>query len=174
MDPMTALSAASCIVQFLDFGLRVVSKGNQIYRSIDGNLTENLDLEVITTDLLLMQAKLQSRKPIDTGERRTEEDEEATDNLSNACAEAAGRLLQKLNMAKAQGRFRRWKSLRQALKSVWSKPEIEEMARTLQGFRSELQLRVLFSLRYEAVLLCGCLDHYSLTISTGPRLTLIR
>ena len=68
-----------------------------------------------------------------------------------ACAGAAEKLLKKLNMAKAQGRFRRWKSLRQALKSVWSKAEVEEMARILHGFRSELQLRIMISLRYVPV-----------------------
>lgn len=51
MDPVTALSTASCIVQIIDFGVRVVSKGNKIYLSIDGTLAETLDLELITNDL---------------------------------------------------------------------------------------------------------------------------
>ena len=151
MDPVTALSTASCIVQFLDFGIRVVSKGNKIYRSIDGTLAENLDLELITNDLLLIQTKLQRSTQAlglsDTGE----EDAKALRSLSRACGEVAERLLRKLNMAKAQGRFRRWKSLRQALKSVWSKAEVEEMARISLGFRSELQLRIMISLRYVPV-----------------------
>ena len=151
MDPVSALSTASCIVQFLDFGVRVVSKGNKIYRSIDGALAENLDLELITNDLLLVQTKLQRSTQAlglnDTGE----EDTKALRSLGRARGETAERLLTKLKMAKAQGRFRRWKSLRQALKSVWSKAEVGEMAHILLGFRSELQLRIMLSLRYVPV-----------------------
>lgn len=100
---------------------------------------------------LLIQTKLQRSTQAlglsDTGE----EDAKELRSLSRACVGAAERLLRKLNMAKAQGRFRRWKSLRQALKSVGSKAELEEMARILLGFRSELQLRIMISLRYVPV-----------------------
>ena len=147
MDPLTALSTASSIFQFLDFGIRVVSKGNKIYRSIDGSLTDNLDLELITNDLLLLQTRLHRSSQASGHGKSAAEDVRAMDTLSSACTEAAERLLKKLNTAKAQGRFRRWKSLRQALKSVWSKSEVDEMARALQGFRTELELRVLVSLK---------------------------
>ena len=58
MEALSAVSLASNIVQFLEFGLRVLSKGNKIYRSVDGALEENLDLEVVTYDLVVIQTKL--------------------------------------------------------------------------------------------------------------------
>ena len=148
MDPLSGLSVASNIVQFIDFGLKVVTKGRKIYRSVDGTLAENSDLEVVTSDLLILQSKLQCLPPISNKDGVGMDDTEAFKKLSNSCAELAGKLLQKLNMAKAQGRFRKWKSLRQALKSVWSKGEIEEMASRLSGFRGELQLHLLMTLRF--------------------------
>src|SRR5579871_6769347 len=123
MDPLSVLSVASNIVQFVDFGLRVVSKGNQIYRSVDGRLAENLDLEIVTSDLLLLQHKLQRCIPVSSGTSPVSEDTQALQSLCQSCTTTAERLLERLNMAKAQGRFRRWKSLRQALKSVWSKAD---------------------------------------------------
>ena len=147
MDPITGLSLAGTIVQFVDFGLRVVLKGNQIYRSVDGALTENLDLEAVTNDLVVIQTKLQCPRPVSGPTPMPSEEVEAFEKLSIASTKAAGKLLERLNMAKAQGRFRAWKSLRQALKSVWSKSEIDEMANRLQWFRSELQLHLLVSLR---------------------------
>ena len=147
MDPLTALSVAGSVVQFVDFACKVVSKGNQIYRSNDGSLAENNDLEVVTTDLFLLQAKLMCSSPtIDTTSESSTPDP-ALANLVEASKELAEMLLQRLNMAKAQGRYRRWKSLRQALKSVCSKDEVDHMAKRLAIFREELQTHFLVSLR---------------------------
>ena len=151
MDPLTGLSVASNIVQFIDFSLRVVSKGCKIYRSIDGTLAENLDLEIVTNDLIVLQTKLQRCYPVPYQTSLSMDDAEAFKKLSEACARLAAKLLEKLNMAKAQGRFRKWKSLRQAVKSVWSKGDVEETASRLQIFRTELQLHLLVTLRYVEV-----------------------
>lgn len=59
----------------------------------------------------------------------------------------ARNLLECLNKAKALGRFRRWKSLRQAVKSVSSKGEFDDMANRLSMYRAQFQSRVLSSLR---------------------------
>jgi hypothetical protein len=68
-------------------------------------------------------------------------------DLGEAAKALASKLLERLNMAKAQGRFRRWKSLRQALKSVWYKKDIDEMAGRLARMQEQLQTRVLVSLK---------------------------
>jgi hypothetical protein len=60
----------------------------------------------------------------------------------------AEELLEKLNKAKAQGRFRKWKSLRQAVKSVWCKKGVDEMAQTLKSFRDEIQTHLFMSVMY--------------------------
>ena len=126
---------------------KVVSKGNQIYRSNDGSLAENNDLEVVTTDLLLLQAKLMCSSPPGNTASESSAPDPALANLIEASRELAEMLLQRLNMAKAQGRYRRWKSLRQALKSVCSKDEVDHMAKRLAMFREELQTHLLVSLR---------------------------
>ncbi|KAL9029249.1 MAG: hypothetical protein Q9196_002487 [Gyalolechia fulgens] len=152
MDPLAGISLAGAILQFVDFGLRVVSKGMQIYRSVDGTLTENVDLEAVTNDLLVIQAKLQCSRPPTGAPSMPSKDAQAFESLRATAAKTAEKLVERLNMVKAQGRFRAWKSLRQALKSVWSKRDIEEMASRLQWFRSELQLRLLISLRDRQVI----------------------
>jgi hypothetical protein len=58
MDPITALGVAGTIVQFVDFGIRVVSKSNKIYHSGDGSLAENYDLEKVANDLVVIQTQL--------------------------------------------------------------------------------------------------------------------
>jgi len=47
LDPMSALSLAGNIVQFLDFSIYLVGKAHEIHKSVDGALSENLDAEVV-------------------------------------------------------------------------------------------------------------------------------
>ena len=147
IDPVTALSVAGSIVQIVDFGIRVLSKGKHIYHSADGTLSADHDLEAVTTDLPLLQAKLQqSWRPVDVLTALTDEEQRMHD-LCLSCDSTAQKLLDRLNMAKAQGRPRRWKSLRQAVKSICSKHDIEEMSNSLHNFRTQLNTHLLVSLR---------------------------
>jgi hypothetical protein len=147
MEALAAVSIAGNIVQFVEFGLRVLCKTREIYRSTDDCLAENQDLEIVTNDLVILQRKLQASRNSTNNPDSMPEHDKDLESLNHACAELAGNLLEKLNMAKAQGRFRRWKSLRQAVKSVWSKSEVDAMARRLESFRSQLQMRILISLK---------------------------
>jgi hypothetical protein len=150
MDPLSALSIAATVVQFVDFGMRVVSKGNQIYRSGDGSLDENRDLEIVTNDLLVLQMKLDQTGQRADQDGRPTEDEVILRRLSTTANELAKNLLTRLNMVKAQGRFRRWKSFRQAIKSVSSQKEINSLAQRLSLMKEELQMQILVTLKYIA------------------------
>lgn len=50
LDPLTALSLASSIVQLVDFSAKVVSESRQIYQA--GSAIQNDELEIISNDLL--------------------------------------------------------------------------------------------------------------------------
>ncbi|KIY04090.1 uncharacterized protein Z520_00782 [Fonsecaea multimorphosa CBS 102226] len=139
IDPVSALGAASSVLQFLDFAAKVVTKGNQIYRAGDGVLKEHQDLSLVTSDLLLMKTKLEQLGP----------DETVPGELLSASSELADRLLRRLNQAQAQGKLRRWKSLRQALKCVCSKKEVDDMANRLAMFRQQIELRLMTSVSTE-------------------------
>jgi hypothetical protein len=147
MDPITALGVAGSIVQLVDFGIKVVSKGNKIYHSGDGLTAENHDLEIVANDLVLIQTRLrQSLHPLGAPGPLSE-DEQALADLGAASTQVAGALLEQLNKAKAQGRLRRWKSLRQALKSVTSKSDVDDLAKRLVILRDQLNLRILIGLK---------------------------
>lgn len=45
MDPLSALSLAACIAQFIDFGLRLVSDAYEIGKSATGTTKRTDDLE---------------------------------------------------------------------------------------------------------------------------------
>jgi hypothetical protein len=148
MEPLSALSLAGNVIQLVDFGLRIVSKGNQIYHSGEGVLSEDHDLEVVTNDLLVICTRLHRSVRTQGWQTPPSEEDQALEELCRISNELATKLLERLNMAKAQGRFRRWKSIRQALKSVWSKRDVDDMARRLEMLRNGVNSRILVSLRY--------------------------
>jgi hypothetical protein len=41
MDPLTALSVAAAVVQFVDYGTKVLSKAHGAYKAADGSFLEN-------------------------------------------------------------------------------------------------------------------------------------
>lgn len=107
MDPISAIGLAANIAQFVDFGIKVVSKGNQIYRSGDGRLREHQDLAIVTNDLLLLQTKLSESLRPQGVSGCLNEDNQALETLANASNELANQLLGRLNRAKASGQHLR-------------------------------------------------------------------
>jgi hypothetical protein len=51
MDPLTAVSLAANVVQFVDFATRLVSAGNELRLSSKGALAINLEIEGVTKRL---------------------------------------------------------------------------------------------------------------------------
>jgi hypothetical protein len=146
MESLAAVSLAGNVVNFLEFGLDIVSTAKEMRRTHDGALLRHNDLEVATRDLLLIQTQMEcclSANSVASGLGQTDIDLVKLLESSNALARS---LLERLNMAKSIGGLRRWKSMRQALKSVSSKQEIDDMAHRLSDFRSQFQTRILSTL----------------------------
>ena len=145
MDPLTALGLASSVIQVVDFSIRLVSKGVEIYK--DGRLVENVDAEQTTQSLKELNGELQrSIQDNRCGGPLSEEDQSLM-GLCASCESIANELLRKFGQTKVTGKHRKWKSARQALKSVTSKDELEELARKLGMYRGEIILNVTVSLR---------------------------
>jgi hypothetical protein len=58
LDPLTALSVAGTIVQFVNFGTRILSRSRQLYHSTKGALAQDEEFDFITTHLIKLTAKL--------------------------------------------------------------------------------------------------------------------
>lgn len=146
LDAFSAVSLAATIVQFVDFSSKIVSKGYHLYRSADGILPENARLGYVIADLKDLNARLQVCENVDC----LTKDEQSLADLSSQCSEVATELMRRLEKLSVEqhAKNRRWRSFRQALKSVWSKEALDEMAKTLSRYRSQLQLHILLSLRY--------------------------
>ncbi len=76
-------------------------------------------------------------------------EEKALTDLSKRCVQLGDELLWRLNQLKVSKDAKRrvWKSFRQALKIVWSKEELDDMAATLSTYRNQLEFHILLSMR---------------------------
>jgi hypothetical protein len=153
LDPLTALSVAGSLVQFIDFSTRLVSKGRQIYRAVDGALDENKEIELVAADLVKLVKKLDEQShaiqppspdaPAEPEPLSEPPEELELRTICDLCKSSATELLGKLEGLKVKGNHRLWKSFRQALKSVWTKEALDDLSNRLALLRSHLQTRIM-------------------------------
>lgn len=138
MDPITAVSLAGTVVQFVDFTSKVVSKSTELYRSGRDALAENVDIETTASDLTKLNTRLKQTTAVSDPDLQA---------LCQACGDVADQLLAALAKLKVNDKGQKWQSLRKALRSIWSKEEIMQLEQRLASFRGELNLRITIGMR---------------------------
>jgi hypothetical protein len=159
METLAVIGLVGNIVQFVDYSGKLISKSTELYRSSEGALAENIDTETATNHLVLLNSKLQNAAAT-TGDSTLE-------SLCKSCGTAADQLLAALDKVKVKGKQDKWKSIRKALQSVWSKKEIEELERRLARLQEELNLHVVVGLRYIRMLVV--IDRANYTCTTESK-----
>ena len=147
MDPLTALSLASSVIQIVDFSTKLVTKGHKIYKSADGTLSENVDTEMVDQDLNQLTAHLQHTLRASNDNAPLNQADISLVELCRRCNALSLELQTKLNKLKVVGKHRKWKSARQALKSVCGRDNLEQFAHRLAIYRDEINLNITVSLR---------------------------
>jgi hypothetical protein len=141
MDPLTALSVAGTIIQFVDFGNKLLMSSFQLYKLPRGMLKANEELELVTGDLQSVVVKLRGACP---------EDDESLRDFHAVCNEAAhiaNELLERLIDLKVRnGRSHAWESLKAAVKAAWSKDEIESLKERLSTLKEAFNSRTMLLL----------------------------
>ncbi|KAN0112459.1 hypothetical protein V8E51_005410 [Hyaloscypha variabilis] len=140
MDPITALGVAGNVIQFLELGVKAVSKAREIQHSSNGALVEHIEIGVLTEDISAVAVKLAASAGAATGNDRL-------DCICEQCTIVAKELSEALKEMKADGKKSRIKSARKALKAMWGKKRVEDMKRRLEGYRDEIQFHVLVDLK---------------------------
>lgn len=144
MEPFSALAVATSVVQFLDFSAKVISKGNQLRKSVTGALSENDEIEGLASRLQDLVKELRTS----TSSSQAQGDQ-ALQIIYGHSVKVADELVAELRKLKVPtgSRNRRWKSFRHALKTVWSKEKLEAMVKKLNGLQQELSSHLIIMLR---------------------------
>lgn len=139
MDPLTALSIASNVVQFIDFGTRLLKHSGEIYTSAIGAHKPLDELAWAVRDLQsLTKALKTSTAIVAESSPQTRNDVELL-ALAREAESSADELLTLLAKFQPKGRGR-LSSVGLALKYTLQRRELEAGARRLDTLRAKLEL----------------------------------
>jgi hypothetical protein len=143
LDPLSALSVAASVIQFLDFGCKIVGTSLDIHKSKGGATEHNLETAAIAADLQSLSNKLKDASDINSD--GWSESEKKMQDMAIRCHETAKLLCSTLRKLQKneKSRFKSWDTLRVAIKSVHKRGEIEALQRRLDSMRSQLTIHLL-------------------------------
>jgi hypothetical protein len=136
VDPLTALGVAGNIVQFIDFGSRLLSQSLEVYSSAQGATKGTENLESITKHLRDLCYQLVARDP------SPNRSSNALDEIAGGCLAIGNELATALSGLKSV-KHSHWSSFKVALATTWKKREIEEICSRLEQYKSQLTLHLL-------------------------------
>lgn len=133
MDPVSALSLAANVCQFVDFCIQIVSKGNKLRKSTDGRLVEHADLYAASSRIKqlndpLLEYTRQCSPPAEFLGSATNSE------INKACTalnQVANELLYALNKLRTTAKGGKWASLRAAVKATLGKQKVERLKNEL-------------------------------------------
>ncbi|KAE9364398.1 hypothetical protein N431DRAFT_488965 [Stipitochalara longipes BDJ] len=145
MDPLTALSVAASVVQFVDFTFKVLSDAHQLYEN--GELSVHEQTSKVAHDLASFSRQLRKSIRDQNSTAALTENELELDLLCRECASLSSELITKLENLKPPARGHPWESVGHALKSMWSRKDLNEVEVKLSKYRDAMNSRLLGSLR---------------------------
>ena len=148
LDPINAISLASSIIQFVQFGTKLVSEGLELYQSNDGALARNSELEAIVKDIN-KGSEILSYVP------QPSEDEVAIQRLAESSRKIADELLEQLSSLKTTESHKGLQSSRKALAAAWKRDKIADLDRRLCRLQNQINQRLVFMMRFSTLSACG-------------------
>ena len=150
LDPFTTLSLAGNVVQFVQFGCTLAAKAHDVYSSKSGAAEENLEMENVTSRLLGtvhdLEAHLSSVSPSNFPDSISKSSRRLLE-IADACKMIAQDILRRLEAMKTHQPPSVWNSVRQAVKIMWTKDELDALMRRLKAYISELDTAILVSMK---------------------------
>jgi len=150
MDPLSALSFSAAVVQFADFGSRLLKNAHETYTSSSGQASELVELSIVSKDLANLAENVESRL---TGDN--EASEGIFRRLCRDCRQSHDELQDILHRLQARGSNRlamAASSLTTALRKVAAAGEIERLSGQLSRIRQQMMAELLSSLWWVTIL----------------------
>lgn len=157
LDPFSALSIATGVVQFLDFGRKLVTESYDLYRAADGGSAKQRLLKPVAERLRSEAHRLEQSARVGSWQYQTE-DEGALQQLAASCQETTQEFMTMMEDLQVDRGASGWdkgaQTLRQALRGMRKEKHLDKFEQQLNIYRSELTLRVASSLQYVLHFVC--------------------
>ncbi|KAE9371246.1 hypothetical protein N431DRAFT_558808 [Stipitochalara longipes BDJ] len=165
LDPLTTISLAGNVVQFVDFSGKIISKTRELIKSSHGSTQDAYDAEIVVRDLSRLSEKLKDGVRAAGAVARTDDDK-ALEDLCNGCIALSGRMIQRLEKLKVREGTGKRRAFLYALKGVWSQKDLEAEEARLATYRSQLEFHILTSFSQSLIFQRAKFNLEA--ISTGP------
>ncbi|KAF8851240.1 hypothetical protein BDZ45DRAFT_767290 [Acephala macrosclerotiorum] len=157
MEAMAAFGVAGNVIQFLDFGQKLVSTSLEIYIARSGASTSNKEYEkllqdfiesidIVSENLLQYDRRLDITPPQASSQNGLQE-------IVDDCRSLAAKLLTRFEKLKLQRKPGLWKSSVRAVKCMWQESELVDLQKRLSRYQSQFEWRILLSLRQDVNLM---------------------
>lgn len=156
MEPLAALGLAAAVVQFTDFGTHILADSVRIYRSVNGQTSQHVQLATISQDLQELAVNIQAKsKTIHQPGRPLKPTERLLVRLSEDCQEISSQLNNALSRLKADRTSSSSinlmkKSIAAAIRTCCSKSQIADLQRSLSEIRQQMMMTSLTILWFVA------------------------
>jgi hypothetical protein len=146
LDPLSAISLAGSVVQFVDFSGKIISRTRELVKSSHGTTQEAYNAEIVIRDLLRLSVNMKDGLR-DIGATSQTDGDKALEELCNGCIGLSERMIKRLEKLKLGDAAGKRRAFLHALKCVWSQKELESEEAQLSLYRNQLEIRVLTSFR---------------------------
>ncbi|KAH8649355.1 hypothetical protein BX600DRAFT_112802 [Xylariales sp. PMI_506] len=152
MDPLTALSIAAAVAQFVDYGTRVLKDTRELIKSAHGQTAQNIELRTIAQDISTFVHDIDSRsQSLATGYLAPSE--EVFLRLCYECRDLADELQASIKKLQARGTTRleyAANSFAVAVRGIWNTAKLKGLLKKLDHIRQQMMMAVLTFLWGEA------------------------
>lgn len=161
LDPFTAISLTSAIVQFVDFGSKVIAGCHQIYHSEKSTFQENAETEQIARDVSRLNGIILSLTS-GTSSGTPSQDDKVLKELVQTCDGIASELLMVLEGLKVVGSSsRKWTSLQKAVAShtPWNRNKTQDLEQRLHRVQKQIAQHLFASMSEKQSSILSMLNH---------------
>jgi hypothetical protein len=145
MSGLEAIGAAAAILQFVDFGSKLLVTGYDVYNSQTGATVQTIQVQKVCEELEALSVHLSQPPATNTPLSNREQALWRLADQAHDLAWHLNLLLNDLKMRKTS--FRSWGALRQSWRLLRQHDKIEEMKAQLIGIKSLLDTNLLVLLR---------------------------
>ncbi|KAK3305673.1 uncharacterized protein B0T15DRAFT_556009 [Chaetomium strumarium] len=137
-DPLSALSVAAAVVQFADFGFRLLKSTRELYKSPSGQKAAHIELSVVSQNLSRLAAFVEAKIEENAGPSA-----QVFLGLCRECASTNDELQEILSKVEARGSTN-------VMLAADTAGDIERLANRLASIRQQMNSALLYLLRDEA------------------------
>lgn len=148
MEPISALSVAANVAQFIELAFKAVHAAYEIAGSSNGMLAKHAETELIAQSTTRLQENTVVLSDASLDYDKLSRLDKSLLPLRKSCLEVGNELLGLLNRLKASKPGRKWKSMKVALLALVKEGKMKELEGRLMNLQQQINSVVIFDIQY--------------------------